>query len=189
MNIPFEETREKYKETILHLLGLTESDYFYVEYEHHATNDEVNESTPDYVLISAYNSWDTDTAVTKYFGEYILHSNFRIHPSGDFAYFIYLPETNKIYTIDDAFKNNVPDIYDIFTQGIIGELIGDANNDNILNIKDATTIQKALVGDGEIAYYYKRSSFTELFADFNRDGKLNIRDATAIQKHLASITE
>ena len=194
MNIPFEETSEKYKETILPLLGLTESDYFYVEYEHHATNDEAtndeaNESTPDFVLISAYNSWDADTAVTKYFGAYILHSNLRIYPSGDFAYFIYLPETNKIYTIDDAFKNNVPDIYDIFTQGIIGELIGDANNDNILNIKDATTIQKSLVGDGEIAYYYKRSGFTELFADFNRDGKLNIRDATAIQKFLAGITE
>ena len=58
------------------------------------------------------------------------------------------------------------------------EVIGDANGDGVLNVRDAAYIAKTLAqGKGD-----------ELpsAADFNKDGKVNVRDAAAIAKHLAS---
>ena len=59
--------------------------------------------------------------------------------------------------------------------------LGDADLSGIVNIKDATTIQKhiaymlMLIGDGLTC------------ADATEDGKINIKDATVIQKHLAKL--
>lgn len=58
-------------------------------------------------------------------------------------------------------------------------ILGDADYDGKITIKDATLIQKylanmrVLVGNAKLA------------ADFNEDGKITIKDATAIQKFLA----
>ena len=60
-------------------------------------------------------------------------------------------------------------------------LMGDADLNGKVNVKDATIIQKhaahllALLGDAEIT------------ADVNEDGKLNVKDATVIQKYLAKM--
>lgn len=60
-------------------------------------------------------------------------------------------------------------------------LLGDADLNGKVNVKDATVIQKhaahilSLFGDGEIS------------ADVNDDGKLNVKDATVIQKYLAKM--
>ena len=61
-------------------------------------------------------------------------------------------------------------------------LLGDADSDTKINIKDATVIQKhaakmiTLIGD---AVYC---------ADVNADTKINVKDATAIQKYVAKLT-
>ncbi len=60
-----------------------------------------------------------------------------------------------------------------------GYLLGDANLDGVVNIKDVTAIQKYLVSI---------VSFTDnakLCADATRDGVINIKDATQIQKYIA----
>ena len=60
-------------------------------------------------------------------------------------------------------------------------ILGDSDLSKIVNIKDATLIQKhaanmlTLIGDGELC------------ADAYIDGKINIKDATIIQKYLAKI--
>ena len=59
--------------------------------------------------------------------------------------------------------------------------LGDVNLDGVLNIKDATAIQKYLAkllefDDGQVA-----------LADINEDGEVNIKDVTHIQKKLAKL--
>ncbi len=67
---------------------------------------------------------------------------------------------------------------------------GDTNSDGKINVKDATLIQKWLVGIQaidlirEIGDDYMESS---VVGDYDYDGKITVRDATAIQKTLAGI--
>ena len=63
---------------------------------------------------------------------------------------------------------------------IIG-LLGDANEDGKINIKDATLIQKS------IANLTTLTEAGEELADADLNTKINIKDATAIQKHIAGI--
>lgn len=60
-------------------------------------------------------------------------------------------------------------------------MIGDADENSKINIKDATTLQKHL------AKLITLSDTGVLAGDANEDGKLNVKDATEIQKHLANL--
>ncbi len=60
-------------------------------------------------------------------------------------------------------------------------LIGDANGDGKINVKDATQIQKAA------AALVTLDDMQTLAADSNGDGTVNVKDATAIQKFVAGI--
>ncbi len=60
-------------------------------------------------------------------------------------------------------------------------LLGDSNEDSLVNIKDTTAIQKHLAG---IITLTQDGLF---FADADLNNTVNIKDATAIQKHLAGI--
>lgn len=57
--------------------------------------------------------------------------------------------------------------------------VGDANGDGMINIKDATLIQKFL------ANLQSLSTFSMHTSDVNNDGRVTIKDATAIQKKIA----
>lgn len=95
------------------------------------------------------------------------------------------------FYIPFSMKISSPDFFTILTNGnnddgyndeieIMG--IGNVNSDAIVNITDATMIQK---------YCVKLQVFTkpqEYFGDVNGDGIINILDATEIQKHCAGIT-
>lgn len=59
--------------------------------------------------------------------------------------------------------------------------LGDLNSDNTIGIKDATEIQKSIVGSSELGAEYQS------LGDFNADGVVDIKDATAIQKYIAGI--
>lgn len=58
-------------------------------------------------------------------------------------------------------------------------IIGDANADGKVNVKDATYIQKYIAG--------LIDTIDEEVADCDGDGKVNIKDATAIQKFVADL--
>lgn len=58
---------------------------------------------------------------------------------------------------------------------------GDVNNDNAVNVKDATSVQK---NEAEIHLLYSANLY---LADANGDGDVNIKDATEIQKYSAGI--
>lgn len=81
--------------------------------------------------------------------------------------------------IDVSIPVKIKDNADWFNKTIEeGYVIGDANSDGVLNIKDATALQK---------YCAKISLVNKLVADFNGDNKLNVKDATDIQKKLAGL--
>ncbi len=61
-------------------------------------------------------------------------------------------------------------------------LVGDADLSGTVNVKDATTIQKA------IASLINLTDEAVLSSDSNEDGTLNIKDATDIQKFIAGMT-
>jgi len=63
---------------------------------------------------------------------------------------------------------------------VIG-LLGDANGDGKVNIKDATEIQKSIAGLTTL------DDMGSDLADSDGSGVVNIKDATAIQKHIAGL--
>ncbi len=58
-------------------------------------------------------------------------------------------------------------------------LLGDVNNDGVVNIQDATTLQRYF------AEYTNIGAVNLAVADVNRDGKINIRDVTQLQRFVA----
>ncbi len=65
---------------------------------------------------------------------------------------------------------------------VITYLVGDANMDGKINVKDATQIQKAVAG------LVTLNVMQTIAADSDVNGKLNVKDATAIQKFVAGIS-
>ena len=61
-------------------------------------------------------------------------------------------------------------------------ILGDVNNDNMVNVMDATEIQKYLAGLIILTDAQKAKG------DVNNDGVLNVVDATEIQKYLAGVS-
>lgn len=76
-----------------------------------------------------------------------------------------------------------PTITDVSTSESDSEkgILGDANYDKEVNIKDATEIQKYIAG------LITLEDDGRALADADGDGDVNIKDATAIQKHIAGM--
>lgn len=79
------------------------------------------------------------------------------------------PTTVNTTPAESTGATNVPTTY----------ILGDADGDGKVNVKDATLIQKFTA--------QLIDSIDEESADSNRDGKVNVKDATAIQKFSASL--
>ncbi len=174
---------------------------FYGEiYEYYADGDTEtsDEVTPNYVLINTANNMVNPMPIADVFGDYVLW-DYSVNCPFEYTYCVYLPENGKIYDLVDALEMNIEGIYNVFTEGGIGELIGDMDKDRKLTIKDATYIQKCIAGLEKFEHYDKIEHFDALLnnmgenppllyiSDFNRDYERNIKDATAIQKHIAGL--
>lgn len=61
-----------------------------------------------------------------------------------------------------------------------GYLLGDSDGNGVVNIKDATVIQRHLAD-------IKNTTYIELASDTNEDGRISIQDATAVQRYLADL--
>ena len=100
---------------------------------------------------------------------------------------VYVKTADKIYPLEDAYENNViTDLTPVaMLKGPMFYHLGDINGDIILNIKDATALQKYLANI-ETEIIINGLLQREIF-DMNKDEKINIRDVTAIQKYLVGI--
>jgi len=151
-----------------------------------------DERTPDYVLVFVYGDRDSHYGVeSTILGGYIVRADYGYTPF-TFGYAIYMPQTDELYSLEEAYETGVEGIEKVFTEAKIGKLLGDMDNDRKLTIKDATYIQKMLAGFK--GYYdvtiYSRSYNEKLpisNADFDYDRAVTVKDATAIQKYLAGI--
>jgi len=197
----FKDLNSRYKSQVLALFNASEEDFgtggdwltYHEGYEYYSTEPESTEATPDFVLIELYENPKTNTHEAQAYGDYIIRDSNSYFPE-TLGYYIYLPEANKIYALQDAFDMGIESVYNVFTEGGIGELIGDVNYDRKLNVKDATLIQKEIsrvefIENNYIPSYTWSDSpdVPSYIGDYNRDGKMNVRDATAIQKHIAGL--
>lgn len=123
----------------------------------------------------AYNSYDEN-------GEFV-HCIYEI-AAGECLVMVYSVEQyNESFVSDIVFdyKDIMLPVYVQNDTECVEELLGDANEDGKMNIKDATIIQKY------IANILTLSEHSLELADFNESGDVNIKDATAIQKYIAGI--
>ena len=79
--------------------------------------------------------------------------------------------TSVPYTTTPSSSSNVP---------VPKSILGDADQNGTVNVKDATAIQKVIAGLGV-------TSYDEQTADADENGIINIKDATAIQKWVAGL--
>ena len=160
--------------------------YDYKEiYEYYSVSS-ADETEPDYVLAFAACSYQSPAIAQEIIGEYAVVS-YAFYSPYTLGYHIYVPTEDKIYTLEEAYNANIAGIDKAFTEsGIHAGLIGDADKNSKINIKDATMLQKHLAKITDPKDYY-REYLSEMIVDFNRDEVFNISDATAIQKYLAKI--
>ena len=78
-----------------------------------------------------------------------------------------------------SFSINVP----VTITASIPTLMGDADNDGLISIKDATTVQE------HIAKYQTLSEEISPFADVDNSGDINILDVTYIQMYVSNLLE
>ena len=107
---------------------------------------------------------------------------------------VYIPKTDTFidFTNDnmDQIVELCPDFTEVIEENEIGQLLGDINSDDSLDILDATHIQLILVKHR--SYEYDNTpvfSSSKMFylADYDRDGETTIMDATAIQMMSAGL--
>ena len=93
-------------------------------------------------------------------------------------YIVNYGEVNDV-TGTPGFENEVYTVKTVFSEST--SILGDVNGDRIINVKDATLIQKIL------AKVETPTQDMRERADVNKDGTLNINDASLIQKYVAEI--
>ncbi len=167
---------------IITKLGLSKKSYHYEE--HFLICRDEEGATPDYVLVEAAEIIWKNGVYTEKVGDFVIRSKIN-YIKDALPYFVYLG-SGELLTIKEAVARGVHIIEDaILPSDIPCALIGDCDGDGAVTVKDATHIQKKLVG------FYLRGVYDDYLEaaveDFDNDQSLTIRDATAIQKKLAGI--
>ena len=159
-------------------------------YEYYSSENTTD--TPDYVLIYLSEDNYGSMYTAHLFGDYVSNNNNWKFPF-KFGYGIYLPETDELYDLTEAYAKGIDGIENVFTEAGIGSLVGDMDKDRKITIKDATYIQKViaeLLPEDDYIYGWDDTAPTPAYiSDFNRDRQRDIKDVTAIQKYVAGIPE
>ncbi len=93
-----------------------------------------------------------------------------------------LPAQTEVTTQSTESTTQPADVTETTTETENDYLLGDANGDKTVNIKDATEIQK------HAAQLITLEGADFRAADFDENGDVNIKDATGIQKHIAGLS-
>ena len=138
-----------------------------------------------YFLIPARYSLELDVLVSKRYGDYILE-NYNEYIPSVFGYLAVNPETGDLINLEDGIASGVIDTDKLFDTSISIDMymLGDADNDGELTIKDATVVQRAGIG---LTYIVKTDTKQDTVFDYNGDGRVSILDVTCIQKKLVTL--
>lgn len=126
--------------------------------------------------------WDEVLKAKSYNLEIINKSNNEVISKNNLtetSFITFLDSGN--YSVRIISDNNVVSDSMDFEIEYKGQLIGDVNSDGVINISDATTVQKYL------AQLIDFNNEQQVIADTNGDGIINISDATQIQKYIAQL--
>ena len=180
----------KQNEKLFNYTPYFESELSYEELHRFSAGD--TSATPDYVLISTVCPRIYDThSVYGDFGEYTFFlSDTDIRNRTD--YLIYLPNEGKLFTLEEAYYNQVEGIEEAFDRlyGIAIAKSSDANGDKKVSIQDATFIQQYVakkIDTTSPCPFADNRQLSRNVCDANRDNKINVKDATTIQKYLAKL--
>ena len=113
----------------------------------------------------------------------VINIGYFSHGNG-FCIFVY--DGENFYNIGEAWESGLItdlSVLEDFCDPVYVTRIGDVNRDKNIDIKDATTLQKHLVG---LINLPVANGFGNIY-DYADDGEINVRDATAIQKHIAGL--
>ncbi len=139
-----------------------------------------------YRLVSAhYNGYFTQINSIR-MGDYIVESNNLYAPS-ELACMAVNSQTGEVITLEKAIENGIVDLdklfecYDKTYFNFKMYLIGDADYDGRLTVKDATLIQKTAIG---ILEEDKKDLKKDSAYDFNKDSRVSILDTTEVQRKL-----
>lgn len=174
---------------------LSEDDYYYNYREFCYYSNETNEE-PDWVLINCSilpPPWERRHGALV--GNRVLYNH--AGPGltkSETGFLVYIPKTD---TFIDLVNNNVeqivqlcPDFVKVLEENKIGRELGDVNDDDSVDILDATHMQFALARryDYPVWGVFTRQG-DEAFSmgDYDKDGDFTVLDATAIQMKLAQI--
>ncbi len=151
-----------------------------------------DESEPEYVLFKVF-AEEMKRPPSYILGEYAVYPGHVVWGDSNCWYYgVYVPEEDKVYTVEEAYNADLSGIKAIFEEKLFPcGLIGDVDGDKELTVKDATNLQKYLADlDFKTDNYALTVSWVDLkdvLFDFNRDGKRDVKVATAIQKHIAGL--
>lgn len=177
----------KYESVFVDRLDIVDDwgEYRYEEIYYYFSDE--NETVPYYILALAAQSAVSDIVVTSKIGDYAISTG----PYSPYkhGFHIYVPTEDKIYTLEEAYFAGIEGIDEAFLSlaGDYVSLIGDADGNKKIDIKDATWIQKYIASIKGLDYVYVFEDLRSFACDYNRDENINIKDATAIQKHIAGI--
>lgn len=161
------------------------------------THYDYNMSSPDYVVFEVR---FTATSANVWFelDGYYIYGHDPSYDETPLTYYVIDCETKQVTPLLDALETSKDEYFPFLTDSEYEKIIqiGDINRDKVLDIKDATLIQKCLAEienyetyDDEILGFQEKhhGKWERFVSDFNRDGERNIKDATAIQKHIAGL--
>ena len=194
----FDASKFKYFEKIMELYGENyrfDIEYTYNELYYHYSDE--NQEEPDWALIFCE---VRSQPVQRRYGTVVGNRVLAIVGGGcvrlDYGYGVYIKETDSIVSLTQDSLNQIielcPDFVKAIEENNIGQSFGDMNNDGIVDVVDATYIQRYLA-DHYDYYQYIYNDVTigaksgVMISDFDRDGETTILDATKIQRHIAGL--
>lgn len=196
----FPEVELKYYDRVIEYISnenYTPNPIEYNELQYYASE---TDEEPDWILIGCI--VDLDLSLEKhgvYVGDRLLWTMDGMgsikFPSG---YVVYLPETDEFISLTQANVDQViercPEFIETLEKYEIGQVRGDINEDNKIDVFDATYIQRVVADMYDyvtIVKVYEEDTFSsymyDSIADFDKDSEVSVMDATAIQRHIAGL--
>ena len=173
--------------------------WFYNELHHYSDE---NSEEPDWALIGYVSARDVWTRKYGVFVKDRFLFTFAGMGGKEFpvGYGVYLPATDELINLYndniDYVIDRCPEFVETLEKYGIGQLCGDIDGDNKIDIFDSTYIQRIIADiddDYDYAYgievdvLYQNGWGYDSIADFDRDGKTTVMDATVIQRHIAGL--
>ena len=109
------------------------------------------------------------------------------------GYHVYVKELDTFLPVEEAQMDRIieycPDFVKVIEENEFGQLIGDIDENDTLEITDATYIQRYVAEYHDFIGGYNIYELTNVYgsidvSDFDRDGETTVMDATAIQRYL-----